>query len=912
MLSEKIIIMPSYAEGNQLKETAVRDGFTFLNMRIETLSGIAKNKCLTYLTKNNYRIIDSSIVRFYIYDILRKLQSNQQLKYFGKLQITPGFVNSIYNSIYELRMAGYTSHNLRDDFFIDTDKAADIKKIALEYERFLQDRLFIDDYELYQLAMKIENKNTTKVIYREPNNLKLSNVEEKYLEFLTEGNIQIIEPILILEDCESPLKYLYDIEKLPDDLPNTNIQFVSALGKGNESKEVIRYIKSNKINFDNVLVLYTSLEPYSQYFYLLSQKMDLPITFGEGISIKNTSPGKLYFSIMDWIIDNYNVSNFAKEILSNLPLPDDKGMINLAEFAKGIQIIIDKYSNTSSEIDQEAKTSILEKLNMIIEHSEGLIDMKDGFLQLSECVEELRVCKSGAKPGYIHLSSYKKGVWISRENTFIIGLDASTFPGQALEDPILLDVERQELGNGIHLNKQKINEKLNDMSQLLAYIKGNIYLSYSSFDTIENKILSPSSVLLQAYRLQTKNPRMDYEALNKYFKQVAGFLIENENKMLDEDDWWLNQQILENHKPTEDQFSSIYHNISKGINALNMRSSNLFTEYDGKVEFELVEAGIMKDGRLIFSSSQLETLASCPYKYFLRYILKIKVPDEINNNSVQWLDPASRGTLLHKVFERFYIDLKFRNERPSVMKHANLIRNIATDEVEKIYKVCVPPSNLIYELEVNEILETCGIFLAYEEKNLGDFLPSYLEMSFGMGDTNKELGEIPEIKINLMNGKAIYVNGKIDRVDKLSIDDYVIIDYKTGSSNNYKDNEYFKKGRYLQHALYAIALETIMRDKAICENPNVSKSVYLFPTIKGEGRSVIRLRESRDDVNDILEKLLNVFEEGSFISNDDDYCKYCDYKVVCENIRSEDSIKQMRDNSQDVGVTSLRGLGIYE
>lgn len=982
MLSEKVLIMPSYEDGNHLKETSVRDGSSFFNMRIETLSGIAKNRCQTYVIKNNYRIIDGSIAKLYIYGILRELKMSQQLRYFGALSISPGFVNSIYNTIYELRMADYTSNNLKDSYFINKDKAADIVLISSEYEQFLSNNSFLDDYELYQLAMGLDNKYKDKLTYMIPTNLKLKNIESKFLRFLTEGKIEFVEPRLNSTINNNPLNYLFDIGNLPKDLPNLNIEFSSALGKSNEAKEVIRNIKDNKINFDNVLVLYSSREPYSQYFYLLSQKMDLPITFGEGISVKNTFPGKLYFSLIDWINDNYNVvnfisilnsgyfyleeeapsineligllkeakiirgreryctnidllieqtkkeldrknsenrfvkltwfSNFIKDLLSNLPLPDDKGIIDLADFAKGMHIIIDKYSKSNSEMDIEAKQNILEKLDIIIEHVKGLIDIKDGLLQLTEIMGDAMVCRSGPKQGHIHLSSYKKGIWISRENTFIIGFDASTFPGQTREDPILLDVERQELGNGINLNKEMVKEKLSDMNQLLVNIKGNIYMSYSNFDTVENKAQSPSSILLQTYRLQMRDSRLDYEALNKKLAKVAGFIINSDNKMLDENDWWLNKQILENARITGEQFAYIYPNISKGLYALNNRSSDTFTEYDGKVEFDFDEAGIMRDGMLIFSASRLETLAACPYKYFLKHILKAKKPDDIEFNSVQWLDPASRGTLLHKVFEIFYQELNVRNEKPSIIAHTSLIKDIATKEMGKILELLDPPSNLIYELEANEILDTCDIFLSYEVKNLGEHLPSYLEMSFGLDECNKELGVIPEVEMKLKNGKAIYINGKIDRVDKLSIDDFVIIDYKTGSARNYNDNDYFQNGTHLQHALYAIAFETIIKDKGICNSPNVSKSVYLFPTVKGEGRAVIRLREKRNDVYDVLEKLLTIVEEGSFISCDEEHCKYCDYRVVCENVSSAEAIKQMRANSQDIGIVSLRGLGIYE
>ena len=123
----------------------------------------------------------------------------------------------------------------------------------------------------------------------------------------------------------------------------------------------------------------------------------------------------------------------------------------------------------------------------------------------------------------------------------------------------------------------------------------------------------------------------------------------------------------------------------------------------------------------------------------------------------------------------------------------------------------------------------------------------------------------------------------MDRVDILPDGTYLVIDYKTGSSREYKKNTPFRYGQQVQHALYAIAWESIIAKRKNGLLPKVSESGYYFPTVNGQGNLVLYKQQNRELVLEIINILLDIVREGNFSmvqSADDLLCK--DYKDIME------------------------------
>jgi CRISPR/Cas system-associated exonuclease Cas4 (RecB family) len=224
-----------------------------------------------------------------------------------------------------------------------------------------------------------------------------------------------------------------------------------------------------------------------------------------------------------------------------------------------------------------------------------------------------------------------------------------------------------------------------------------------------------------------------------------------------------------------------------------------------------------------------------------------------------------------------------RGERVDENRHKNLIYQIALQLVDK-YKEKIPiPSELIFQYEVNEILESCDFFLAIESRR--ETTPLFFEVPFGLGEKEVKkagCGLAEPIRLDLGQDRILSIRGRIDRIDQISEDCYGVWDYKTGKGKAYGDERFYGKGRQIQHAIYAIAAEEILKVVLPDASPRVMIAGYLFPSKKGEGRQVHREVSSRENLYSLLNTMYEIIENGTFVaSHDDSNCSYCDYAEVC-------------------------------
>ncbi|GAI71610.1 unnamed protein product, partial [marine sediment metagenome] len=241
----------------------------------------------------------------------------------------------------------------------------------------------------------------------------------------------------------------------------------------------------------------------------------------------------------------------------------------------------------------------------------------------------------------------------------------------------------------------------------------------------------------------------------------------------------------------------LYPALSEGFYAAGQREKEELNCFNGKVKVSPKQVDPRLNRGLVVSSSRLELIAFCPYLYFLKYILKIKPPQEMIEDPGVWLDPSERGILFHQVFEEFYKKLKEISPAetfipPSCKSHWHILEEIALSQLEQKRKRLAPPNNMVYQHESKEILDSCRFFLHCEEKKFKGEIPTYLEFAFGTRDNqNEELGKkIKAVELPLPGGKSISFQGKIDRIDKLDKDTYRIIDYKTGTPYKFRRRKY--------------------------------------------------------------------------------------------------------------------------
>lgn len=200
-----------------------------------------------------------------------------------------------------------------------------------------------------------------------------------------------------------------------------------------------------------------------------------------------------------------------------------------------------------------------------------------------------------------------------------------------------------------------------------------------------------------------------------------------------------------------------------------------------------------------FSASKLETYRGCPFKFLINYVWQQQPAVEVEED----LDPARRGSLLHKVLE------KFINNHLGETLHASQQTELQA-ELDRIFSETwheFAEQGLLYAGDFwQHDKEQQRLMLHHWLRNeivyseTGTLRPYCTEMDFGRGSADQMPLEI--------NGRPILLNGKIDRIDRAG-NAFYITDYK--SSTAPKKAEFLDKN--LQLPLYILAADRLAAAK---------------------------------------------------------------------------------------------------
>ena len=609
------------------------------------------------------------------------------------------------------------------------------------------------------------------------------------------------------------------------------------------------------------------------------------------------------------------------ELFSRLPESDEEGEINTGRLAEGLSRVVKDMAAISADggvekksLDVEARNHIAGRLQLMADHYQQREASDRSVSRLRNLIAGSRVGSSSPQPGHLHIAPCRQAPWPDRSHNFLVGLDAESFPGPQREDPVLLDEERERLG-GLRLRAESGQLKVYQLTQALSSLQGSIHLSYSCFDTSECSDTAPAPFFLQIHRLRTADPGRDYRSLEKSLTEVEEFVPARQEMLLSEKSLWLSLGQAENNITGAELAGladDLFPALSRGRKTLARRRDDSFNPCCGEVDVDREEVD-PRLSRQALSASKLERMATCPLKYFLQNVLGVEEPEELEREPLEWLDAMERGSLLHGIYEQFYREISRRDESPGLDDHEELILEIARQEAEKYRRETPPPSEMVYEQEMREILDSCRFFLASEEEYSRDRDrdPLLFEFYFGTNREEDERFQGGAARLKLPAGGELKFSGIIDRVDHLGGGDYEVIDYKTGSSYGYSASAYFKKGRQLQHALYALALEQLAR-----EDISVGRSGYVFASRRGEGLRYMKEPAGREDVREVVEILVEAMARGVFpparYDRDYSHCYICEFnEKTCERERKDD-LNEIWQESDHEGVELLRRLDHYE
>lgn len=372
---------------------------------------------------------------------------------------------------------------------------------------------------------------------------------------------------------------------------------------------------------------------------------------------------------------------------------------------------------------------------------------------LRRLLEGKTVLARNAAPGALLCLPLRQACLACRERIYLLGLGHDVFSGEK-ESAVLLDDERRALSPALALGTDGAQEKLFRFAELLLRHDGELILSYPGYDCARQIELE------DAQALNTVRTSLGL--------QVAAYHYLPQNA----------------HSACDALLTEPYTRTRPPAPAAAAPATD-FADW--------VRAHT-------FSPSAIETALTCPFKFYMQYVLGVRPTKPPRWRPDRWLDANERGTVVHAVLQHYYDAL---NDAPNMDDAARsaLEEALFTEEWDKCLKHNPPPNRK--EAKTDErALQRSMVRAAIEWTQAQGRTVERTEQAFG--------GDDAPVVLELDGGRRVKLKGTIDRLDRCNDGACAVLDYKTGDPARQEEQKQY----HLQHYLYTEA-ERILSDGAV-------------------------------------------------------------------------------------------------
>ena len=600
------------------------------------------------------------------------------------------------------------------------------------------------------------------------------------------------------------------------------------------------------------------------------------------------------------------LKQWTTELLALVP---EQPMAPLGQWLDAAVAFVKSFARKASELDGEATVALTEALADLRALGDLARPASDALALIRGRFDGLTVGGDRARPGHLHVTTLADAGHAGRPRTFVIGLEeGGVFPA-LVEDPVLLDAERRGIDQALRTSEDRVGEALYRIVSRLGSLSGHACLSYSCRDLRQARATFPSWVLLQAVRVLKPGENWTYDRLVDELGEPVSAVPAQPDQALSDAGWWL-AGLRKADASALPFVREGFPALAQGAVAEAARDSDVFTAYDGLVP----EAGPILDPRVsgaAASATGLEDLSKCPFRYFLQRGLGLDTVDDAEPNPDVWLDPMTRGSIMHDLYATIMREIRDRQETPDPVRHGARLRDLGLAALAAHRALVPPPSDGVYEREERELLHDLALFLKFEAEDCSQRRPIGFEVAFGGATEGEPLARREPVTIDLGDGLRFKLRGRIDRLDKLADGTYEAVDYKTGSAFLPGGlSATFAGGRQLQHALYALAAVELLR-----ETDGQARVVgsYYFPTRRGSRERQVRPASTQAEAATVLRDLFDLLAAGAFVHtpDEDEDCRFCDFSRACGQ-KAAERAKVKVDQTENEALEAYRKLNAHD
>jgi ATP-dependent helicase/nuclease subunit B len=504
---------------------------------------------------------------------------------------------------------------------------------------------------------------------------------------------------------------------------------------------------------------------------------------------------------------------------------------------------------------------------------------------LSERLRFLRREPARRRWGQVFVGSIEEARGREFHTVFLPGLAEGVFPQRTYEDPLLLDFYRRALGDALPLRPDQVAEERLRLRLAVAAAREQLIASYSRMDVAEARPRVPSFYALELPRaVEGKLPglkefeKRTREACPSRLNWPAPCEIE---AAIDDAEYDLVKldQIGRTAGGAHYLVETNAH-LARSLRGRWSRWHSKWTEADGLVAAKADVHAALEEHRMAarpWSPSALEQFSTCPYKFALNGILKLKPREEAV--ALEQLDPLTRGALFHEVQFALLGELREASLLPVNRERvAEAITRCdrALDKVAAMYREKLAPAiPRVWHSEMEDLRTDLRGWLQQAAQNDDDWQPVHFEFAFGLEP--REGRDPASTAAEAVLSEGVRLRGSIDMVERHLLTRALrVTDHKTGKAPE-QVPAYVGGGRYLQPILYALAAEKLLGEK-------VEAGRLFYATQRGGYQHM--LIKASDASRRFLARLLHNVDDaiaGGFLppAPEKDACSFCDYRLVC-------------------------------
>jgi RecB family exonuclease len=476
---------------------------------------------------------------------------------------------------------------------------------------------------------------------------------------------------------------------------------------------------------------------------------------------------------------------------------------------------------------------------------------------------------------------------------FVPGLAEGLFPRKVMEDPLLLDVHRQEekLAGRLTTNSDRIEDERLLLSIALASATKQFTFSFPRINIAQSRPRVPSLYALETIR-----------AAHGHLPELRSFQEQAADRAPSRLDRPAPREFQEAIDDAEYDLVALDHAVHKSdksvklgamayltrvseplARSLRARYSQWevrkWTPYDGLIIPEPELKSVLQAHRLSarpYSATALQAYAACPYRFALLGIHGLRPRDTIR--PLTQMDAMTRGALFHDVQREFFLRSRAKRLLPLAVAKLDTCQRVldeALNDVEKHYQDRLAPAiGRIWRSEIEEIRTDLHGWLQ-EAARQKEWMPEHFELGFGLAAFDDRDPSSCEQAVALNGG--VLIRGAIDLVERHTTRGTLrVVDHKTGKA---LDRPFLvvAGGNALQPLLYGLAAEQVL-------SASVESGRLFYCTQRGSYREleVALTSESRLRLNRALEIIDQAIASGTLpAAPNRDACKSCDCRSAC-------------------------------